>query len=93
MADSQFECEHEAHEHSMKLTLWLRFQPTDDIIKLEGMSVSTAHMRSITQSLAASAETGKTQIIHLTGMRNGELSELIVRSDHVVLVETTPETK
>ena len=57
------------------------------------MSVSTAHMRGITQSLAAGAETGKTQVIHLTGLRNGELSELIVRSDHVLLAETEPDAK
>ena len=77
----------------MKLTLWLRFPPSEEIVKIEGMSVSTAHMRSITQSLAAGAETGKTQIIHLTGLRNGELSELIVRSDHVLLAETEPDAK
>lgn len=77
----------------MKLTLWLRFYPDGEITKIDGLSVSTAHMRSIAQSLTASAETGKTQVIHLTGLKNGELSELIVRSDHVMLAEMEPEPK
>ncbi|BDI30164.1 hypothetical protein CCAX7_22150 [Capsulimonas corticalis] len=77
----------------MKLTLWLRFPPSEEIVKIEGMVVSTAHMRSITQSLALSVETGKAQIIHLTGLRNGELSELIVRSSDVLLAETIPDSK